>query len=54
MIGKGTKTQVLFDKYGAKTDRMSVIVRGHGPELAKNLFDDQGGVDESQTNPERN
>lgn len=46
MIGRGTKTQELFDKFGVTTDRMSVIVRGQGPELLKKL--------RILTDPERN
>jgi hypothetical protein len=40
MIAKGTKTAKFFDRYGIKTERMSIIVRGAGSEvIAKTLED---------------
>lgn len=37
MMARGTKTQVFFDRWGVTTDKLSVIVRGHGRQLAKDL-----------------
>jgi hypothetical protein len=33
----GTKTKPLFDKYEVKTDLLSMMVRGMGPEVVKAL-----------------
>jgi hypothetical protein len=38
MIARGTKTEKLFTQYDIKTDRMSVIVRGAGREVARRVF----------------
>ena len=38
LMGRGTKTERFFVRFGVKTDKLSVIVRGHGDEVAKRLF----------------
>lgn len=34
-IGRGTVTGFIFDRYNVKTDVISIIVRGMGPEVAR-------------------
>lgn len=36
-IGRGTKTQWLFDRFDVKTDTMGVMVRGQGMNVARKL-----------------
>ena len=38
MMARGTKTAKFFEQWDVQTDLLCVIVRGHGPELAKQLF----------------
>ena len=40
MMGRGTKTEKFFQRWGVKAKALSVIVRGHGMELAKKLLDE--------------
>lgn len=37
LMSRGRKTEHVFTKYDIKTDLLSVIVRGAGPELAEKL-----------------
>jgi len=37
-MGRGAKTQFVFDRYKIETDIAVFIVRGHGLELAKQLL----------------
>ena len=45
MMGRGTKTQGIFDEYEIETDLISVVVRGYGPELAEKMGLNDGGVE---------
>lgn len=38
LIKRGTKTQFAFDRYGVTGDYMSVIVRGRGMEVARQMI----------------
>ena len=38
MVGRGAKTEFLFERYGVKGDHLSVIVRGQGRKMVESLF----------------
>ena len=40
MMSRGTKTQVFFDKYDVKTDKLSACVRGTGRKIAEKMLRD--------------
>ncbi|RKZ86265.1 MAG: hypothetical protein DRQ39_06000 [Gammaproteobacteria bacterium] len=40
MVARGLKTAFLFERFGVKGDRLSVIVRGQGQSIAAQLFVD--------------
>jgi hypothetical protein len=40
MISRGTKTEFLFERFEITQDKLSVIIRGHGQEIAKKMLRD--------------
>lgn len=42
MIGHGTKTAHIFERYAVQTPTMSAIVRGAGPRVAQKLLEAHG------------
>jgi len=40
MVARGTKTAFIFERYGVKGDRLSVIVRGMGEKLLQGMIPD--------------
>jgi len=37
LMTRGTKTEQFFERWGVKTDKLSVIVRGHGQTLLNQM-----------------
>lgn len=40
MVARGAKTAFIFERYGVKGDRLSVIVRGQGNKVLRSIVSD--------------